>query len=180
MSTIDRQALFDFLDSDDNEFGLNSVATHGFLLATIVGKPLTSWIDALFEDHTDKVDQAIQNALREWRDELLTQLKDENSIDLPFDDDEDEVDFSLQSDISAWAIGFTDAMYAENAQDWFDDQDTEDDVAMLTLPMIVLSGLDEEDETLQDLRSDKDILAQMVNSIETNLTELFLLFNTQE
>ena len=40
---MDFDDLIDFLDSDDNEFGLSSIATHGFLTASIVGKPLDNW-----------------------------------------------------------------------------------------------------------------------------------------
>ena len=40
---MDFDDLIDFLDSDDNEFGLSSIATHGFLTASIVGKPLHNW-----------------------------------------------------------------------------------------------------------------------------------------
>ena len=32
---MDFDDLIDFLDSDDNEFGLSSIATHGFLTASI-------------------------------------------------------------------------------------------------------------------------------------------------
>lgn len=40
---MDFDDLIDFLDNDDNEFGLSSIATHGFLTASIVGKPLHNW-----------------------------------------------------------------------------------------------------------------------------------------
>ena len=38
----------------------------------------------------------------------------------------------------------------------------------------------DEDEDLAAIRRDDDALAQMANSIEGNLSELFLLFNTEE
>ena len=71
-------------------------------------------------------------------------------------------------------------MYADDASDWFEDEDTAEDVAVLTLPMIVLSGIDDEDPELSEMRKDEDNLAQMANSIEGNLTELFLLFHTND
>ncbi len=177
------QQLFDFLNSDDNEFGLDCIATHGFLTATVVGKPLPNWLDLMFEGNLDKIDESIKQALIEWQEALSNQLKDEQPIVLPFNHntEEDEFDFSPTADISIWAIGFIDAMYADvENNDWFADENTEDDVAMLTLPMVVLSDIDEEDETIQELRSDNDLLAQMVNNIENNLTELFLLFHTED
>ena len=52
--------------------------------------------------------------------------------------------------------------------------------------MMVFSGIDmagdaeDEDPALAEIRSDDDALAQMANSIEGNLTELYLLFHTQD
>ena len=61
-----------------------------------------------------------------------------------------------------------------------EDEETAEDVAVLTLPMIVLSGIDDEDPELAEMRADEDKMAQMANSIEGNLTELFLLFHTND
>ena len=71
-------------------------------------------------------------------------------------------------------------MYADDASDWFENEETAEDVAVLTLPMIVLSGIDDEDPELAEMRKDQDKMAQMANSIEGNLTELFLLFHTND
>ena len=62
--------------------------------------------------------------------------------------------------MAAWAIGFVDAMYSDENVDWFDDAATEEDVAMLTLPMVLLSGIDEE---MDEMRDD-ETLAQMANA----------------
>ena len=70
--------------------------------------------------------------------------------------------------------------YADEASDWFDDDDTAEDVAVLTLPMIVLSGIGEDDPELVAMRNDSDKIEQMAASIESNLTELFLLFHTND
>lgn len=172
--------LIAYLDSNHNEYGLDSVATHGFLTATVVAKPLHNWQAELFDGKQSSIDSDVLEALGEWQSQLANQLKAELPIELPFADGSSDVDFSPNSDMSAWAVGFMNAMYADGAQDWFDDEETEDDVAMLTLPMVVLSGIDEEDETLMDIRSDVDMLAQMANNIEGNLTELFLLFHTDD
>lgn len=178
--------LKDFLDSDANEHGLDSVATHGFLTATVVGKELPNWMSHLFEGQDSKVDKAVKQAIKAWRHALLEDLQNEDGIELPLELDEDsgEMDFSPESELTAWSIGFVDAMYGDEGVDWFDDEDSAEDVAMLTLPMMVFSGIDavdgEEDEDLAEIRRDDDALAQMANNIEANLTELFLLFHTEE
>lgn len=176
--------LLDFLDNQDSPFILDSIATHGFLTATIVGRPLPNWQEALFEGQAADVPENVVDGIKRWRNAIIGELKNETPITLPFNDegtDEDIVaDFSDESDIVAWSIGFVDAMYADDAEDWFEDEETSEDVAVLTLPMIVLSGIDDEDEELNQMRADDDKLAQMANSIEGNLTELFLLFHTND
>ncbi|WP_227429067.1 UPF0149 family protein [Psychrobacter sp. I-STPA6b] len=178
--------LIQYLDSEANEFGLDSIATHGFLTATVVGKPLPNWLSLYFEEQDDRIADEIKEALQRWQASLLMDLKDESSIELPLSvTDNDEMDFSPESELSAWSVGFIDAMYGDESIDWFSDEDTSEDVAMLTLPMMVFSGIDmadgsEEDEDLAEIRADEDALAQMANSIEGNLTELFLLFNTTD
>ncbi len=176
--------LLDFLDNQESQYVLDSVATHGFLTATVIGRPLPNWIDALFEGNASKVPENVVDGIHRWRKVIMDELKNETPITLPFgenaDNEEVAVDFSDESDIVAWSIGFVDAMYGDDASDWFENEDTSDDVAVLTLPMIVLSGIDDEDPELTQMRADQDKLAQMANSIEGNLTELFLLFHTND
>ena len=81
--------------------------------------------------------------------------------------------------MATWQHGqlvLLDAMYSDENVDWFDDAATEEDVAMLTLPMVLLSGIDEE---MDEMRDD-ETLAQMANALEDNITELFLLFHTDD
>ncbi|MBH0097107.1 YecA family protein [Psychrobacter sp. NZS113] len=176
--------LLDYMDNQESQFVLDSVAAHGFLTATVIGLPLPNWMDALFEGHTSEIPENVIDGITRWRDSIIAELKNETPIALPFNEDagdeEVAVDFSDDSDIVAWSIGFVDAMYGDEASDWFEDEETAEDVAVLTLPMIVLSGIDDEDPELAEMRKDEDKLAQMANSIEGNLTELFLLFHTND
>lgn len=174
------EQLFDYLDSPANEFGLDPVAAHGFLTASIVGKPLPNWLSLFFEGNDNKVPSEVKTALSAWRDELLTTLSDEQPLELPFFDGDEVEDFSDESDVVAWAIGFVDAMYADENVDWFDNPATEEEVAELTLPMIILSGIDDEDPEIQAMRKNLDMLAELANNLESNITELFLLFHTDD
>ena len=176
--------LLDYLDNQESQYVLDSVAMHGFLTATIIGPALPNWLDALFEGQVSKIPENVVDGIKRWRKAIMDELKNETPIELPFSEDVDNeevaVDFSDESDIVAWSIGFVDAMYADEACDWIEDEDSAEDVAVLTLPMIVLSGIDDEDPELAQMRSDEDKMAQMANSIEGNLTELFLLFHTND
>ncbi|OOS23353.1 UPF0149 family protein [Moraxella pluranimalium] len=173
---MNKQELFAYLESPANEMGLDPIAAHGFLTATVVGKPLPNWLSAFFEGADASVPSEVKDALQAWRQELIDTLKAEQPIELPFDASEEAEDFSEDGDLAAWAIGFVDAMYSDENVDWFDDENTEQDVADLTLPMVVLSGIDEE---LDEIRSD-EMLADMANALEDNITELFLLFHTDD
>lgn len=174
--------LIDFLDSDENEFGLSSVATHGFLTASIVGKPLLNWQNLLFEGQSKQVNSDVLQALTAWRNELLAILQDEKTIPLPFDVEETDYTNIEASELAEWSIGFVDAMYAsdDKKDDWFANSETEEDVAMLTLPMVLFSGIDEEDAGMQELLRDPITMQQMAIAIEKNIIELFLLFHTND
>lgn len=183
MDALSFDQLLDYLDTQESQFVLDSIATHGFLTATIVGPELPNWIEALFEGHISEIPANVVDGIKRWRAAILAELKNETPIELPFNEDagsEQAIDFSEESDIVAWSIGFVDAMYGDDASDWFADEETSDDVAVLTLPMIVLSGIDDEDPELAQMRANEDNMVQMVNGIESNLTELFLLFHTND
>lgn len=174
--------LIDFLDSDDNEFGLSSLATHGFLTASVVAKSLKNWQSLLFEGNEKQVNPQILQALTQWREELKATLQSEKAIELPFDIEDTDYDDIEQSDVGEWSVGFVDAMYAseDENEDWFLDENTEEDVAMLTLPMVLFSGIDEDAEDIKALSGDPETMAQMAQSIEKNVVELFLLFHTED
>ena len=46
---MNKQELFEYLESSANEMGLDPIAAHGFLTATVVGKPLPNWISAFLK-----------------------------------------------------------------------------------------------------------------------------------
>lgn len=176
------EELEDYLDSDANEFGLSTIATHGFLTASVIGKPLKNWQTVLFEGHEKQVKPQVLEALSLWRDELQTTLQNEDDIELPFDIEDIDYNAIEDSEIAEWSVGFVDAMYGSDDEedDWFYQESTQEDVAMLTLPMILFSGIDSEEPDMQDLTKDADTMSQMAESIEKNITELFLLFHTND
>lgn len=62
----------------------------------------------------------------------------------------------------------------------FADEDSEEDVAMLTLPMVLFSGIDAEEPDMVELMKDPTTMSQMAGAIEKNIVELFLLFHTND
>ena len=90
--------LLDYLDNEESAFVLDSVATHGFLTATVIGRPLPNWIEALFEGHVSEIPENVIDGIQRWRESIMAELKNETPIELPFGEDagneEVAVDFS--------------------------------------------------------------------------------------
>lgn len=176
----DLSKLQAYLDGENNEHGLDFNATHGFLCATVVGPHLDGWLNELFDKRKNDVPCEVLDAITQWRLDIINTLKSENSIELPFDDSALEV----ESELGDWSVGFVDAIYANEDTDWFDtasidDIDADDEeVATLTLPMVVFSGIEEDDNELNSIRKSPELMEAMANSISENMTELYLLFHT--
>lgn len=169
MAALNLDILFDYLDGEKNEFGLDFAATHGFLCATVVGPALKDWLTHLFDGSEKKVPAEIIEQIHLWQQEILQTLSNEDTIELPFEIEEADVESSLGD----WSIGFIDALFLNEDQDWYDVD--EEAVGMLTLPMMVFSGIDEDDEQLQSVRRNGDLLEEMASEIPENMTKLYLL-----
>ena len=158
--------LVEWLDSDANVSGLDSVSAHGFLVATVVGPELSDWQDIFFD--SQGAPKHIRSALHTWRAQLLSELTAHESVELPC-----ELDTEVESELGDWCLGFVDALFANEQADWFEIEEVND----LTLPMIAFSGIEEDDPELMAIRQDQALMQQMAQSIEKNLAELFLIFH---
>ncbi len=171
MATLDLDLLANFLDGEANEYGLDFAATHGFLCATIVGPELANWMGHLFEDNEAKVPAQIVEQIELWRKDIKATLDNEELVGFPVEIEELSVDSSLGD----WSIGFVDALFL-NDEKWFTETDDEEAVVMLTLPMMVFSGIEGE-EDLESVRLNPDLMAEMAEEIPENLTKLYLLYH---
>lgn len=174
MAILDLDMLSNYLDGESNEYGLDFAATHGFLCATVVGPELKQWRKHLFDDQDHKVPAPILAQIELWRDDILRSLANEETLDFPVEIEEAAVDSSLGD----WAIGFVDALFLNEDNDWYDID--EEAVGMLTLPMMVFSGIDEDDPQLQSVRRNGDLMDEMAEEIPENLTKLYLLFHAPD
>ncbi|MEC7118312.1 MAG: YecA family protein, partial [Pseudomonadota bacterium] len=136
MAALNLDILFDYLDGEQNEFGLDFAATHGFLCATVVGPELRDWLSHLFDAQHQKVPAEILDQIQLWRTDIQQTLANEETIELPFEVEEADVESSLGD----WSIGFIDALFLNEDHDWYDID--EEAVGMLTLPMMGCSGID--------------------------------------
>jgi uncharacterized protein len=167
-----------FLDADElHEEALDYVAAHGYLTALSISTeevPDREWIDALFAEEPRYADdaerEAIETTLIQLKAHIAKQLASDDEFELPCDldlgDDPDA------SDLRGWCIGFMEGVFLREAA-WF--ESAEDEVSELLLPIMVGSGLFDEQPEFADIASDPDLQAEMVVQIPEILTGLFLL-----
>ena len=160
-----------FLDADElHEEALDYIAAHGYLTAlSICPEPVPEreWIDALFSE----APHYRSDAEREEIEATLIQLQSHIARQLASDDEPDD------SDLRGWCIGFMEGVFLREAV-WFDD--AEDEVSELLLPIMVGSGLFDEQPEFAEIAQDRDLVDSMVEQIPELLTALFLLCNAPE
>ncbi|ESK40485.1 hypothetical protein P256_00938 [Acinetobacter nectaris CIP 110549] len=172
MSALDLDLLAEYLDGDQNEHGLDFAATHGFLSAIAVGPLFKQWLEELFDQKQQSVPKNIIEQVKLWLDDIRQNLANEEGIDFPFEVEEADVDSSLGD----WSVGFVDAMFL-NEEAWFAPE-FEEQLIDLTLPMMVFSGIDEEDPQMESFRRNGQLMDEIAEEIPNNLNELYLMYHT--
>lgn len=172
-----------FLDADDlHEEALDYVAAHGYLTALSICPEKIEpreWIDALFSEpphyRSDEESDDIEATLIQLQAHIARQLASDDEPEVPCDLDlGDEPD---DSDLRGWCIGFMEGVFLRESV-WFDD--AEDEVSELLLPIMVGSGLFDEQPEFAEIARDRDLVDSMVDQIPELLTALFLLCNAPD
>lgn len=184
MSFSEQQArLRAFLDADDlYEEALDYVASHGYLTAlSICPDPVLEeeWIPELFGQEPDYKDAAeqeeITEALRQLKAQIARQLASDEDFEFPCE--LDLGDEPAESDLRAWCIGFMEGVFLRE-DIWFEDD--EEEVSELLLPVMVGSGLFDEQPDFAEIARDDELVASMLLQIPEILTTLFLLLQAPE
>lgn len=175
--------LRDFLDADDlHDEALDYVAAHGYLAALSIcsnSVPDREWIDALFAEEPHYADAAertfIESTLLLLKSHIESQLASDEEFQLPcaleLGNDPDG------SDIRGWCIGFMEGVFLREGA-WF--ETAEDEVSEMLLPIMVGSGLFDDQVEFSDIASDPDLMDDMVVRIPEVLTALYLLCNAPD
>lgn len=184
MSFSEQQArLRTFLDAEDlYEEALDYVAAHGYLTAlSICPEPVPEeeWIAELFAQQPEYKDAAeqqdIEEALNQLKAHVERQLASDEEFELPcaldLGDDPDD------SDLRGWCIGFMEGVFLRE-DIWFEDD--EDEVSELLLPIMVGSGLFDEQPDFAGIARDSELVASMIAQIPEILTTLFLLLQAPD
>ena len=172
-----------FLDADDlHEEALDYMAAHGYLTALSICPeqvPARAWIDALFAEpphyRSDAERDEVEATLLQLKDHIARQLASDEEPEMPCEVDlGDEPD---DADLRGWCIGFMEGVFLREAL-WF--ENAEDEVSELLLPIMVGSGLFDEQAEFADIASDPELMDSMIVQIPELLTALFLLFNSPD
>ncbi len=184
MSLAEQQTrLQAFLDADElHDEALDYIAAHGYLTALSICSevvPTEEWIEALFAEEPQYRDAAqeadITAGLLQLKAQIERQLASDDDMVLPCDLDlGDEPD---DSDLRGWCVGFMEGVFLRE-EVWF--EDAEDEVSELLLPIMVASGLFDEQPDFAEIASNYDLVDSMVEQIPEVLTALFLLCQAPE
>ena len=184
MSLAEQQTrLQAFLDADElHDEALDYIAAHGYLTALSICPepvPAEEWIEALFAEpphYRDEAEEAdITAGLLQLKAQIERQLASDDDMALPCELDlGDEPD---DSDLRGWCVGFMEGVFLRE-EVWF--EDAEDEVSELLLPIMVASGLFDEQPDFAEIAKDLDLVDSMVEQIPEVLTALFLLCQAPE
>lgn len=184
MSLAEQQTrLQAFLDADElHDEALDYIAAHGYLTAlSICPEPIPAeeWIEALFAEppsYRDADEEAdITAGLLQLKAQIERQLASDDDMVLPC-----ELDLGEEpddSDLRGWCVGFMEGIFLRE-EVWF--EDAEDEVSELLLPIMVASGLFDEQPDFAEIAKDLDLVDSMVDQIPEVLTALFLLCQAPE
>ncbi len=159
MSALDLDLLSEYLDGDQNEHGLDFAATHGFLCAIAVGPKFDKWLDELFDSNQKKVPAEIITQVQAWLESIRQSLANEEGITFPFEIEEADTESSLGD----WSV-----------------EEFEEQLVHLTLPIMVFSGIDDEDPQMETFRRNGQLMDELAEEIPENLNELYLMYHTPE
>ena len=161
---------------------LDYVAAHGYLTALSISSdivPDREWIDALFAEEPHYADAAqreeIEATLVALKAHIGRQLASDEEFELPCDLDlGEEPD---DSDLRGWCIGFMEGVFLREAA-WF--ETAEGEVSEMLLPIMVGSGLFDDQPEFSDIAADANLMDDMIVQIPEALTALYLLCNAPD
>ena len=172
-----------FLDADElHDEALDYVAAHGYLTALSIYSevvPEREWIEALFAEephYTDSTQRKeIESTLQDLKTHIGRQLSSDEEFELPCDLNlgEEPDDSSLRG----WCIGFMEGVFLRGSA-WFETAEAE--VSEMLLPIMVGSGLFDEQTEFSDIAADSNLMDDMIVQIPEALTALYLLCNAPD
>ena len=167
--------------TEQNDGTLDYHGLHGFLTAlTIRPVELT---EQERNEHIFDGAVTLPDATARELNQLIATMQ--TTIDRGFNDEEEGFALSCEAELedhdddalANWCTGFMVAHFI-NEQDWF--VADEQDVCELLLPVMLASGLFDDEPEFQEMRKDNKLTEDMCSQIPEVLMELYLMFNAPE
>ena len=172
-ATSDNYALKNaLLKCDEHTDELDIAYVNGYLTAAVISPvPVDAVVMAhdLFEE-----DDMVSGEARALLGEAIT--REAKAIDRLFNADDEDITTipeEMQA-LSIWCRGFI-ALHLQQADSWM--EANEQEAGELLLPVIVLSGVFNDEEEFRSIAGNPQLLATMQEQLPEVLTELYLLFN---
>ncbi len=177
--------LDDFLYSDAvSEDSLDLIGVHGLFCALNISPkpcPEDEWMELIFDgqpkwgsaEEAQQITALLQRFYSQIGADLYNDQVPELPCDLSLEAEEDEDSAAL----SWWAQAFMEGVFTHE-NDWFS-AETEEDVAEMLLPVMVVSDLFEEEDVLA-IRKNAALSQQMCEEIPELLVDLYLYFHSPE
>lgn len=160
--------LQEYFESEASEESLDFVGAHGFITAIAISPetiPTEEWQQVLLGESEAPAD--IAALLSCWWKAIHSRLYHDDTPILPCTLDPEG------DDLCNWCSGFLEALFLREDA-WYATE--EEAVAALTMPMLVFSGL-VEDEEIRSIRRNRKIINDMAKRLPEILGELYLLFH---
>ncbi len=168
--------------TEQHEGTLDYHGLHGFLTAlTICPVKLTEQErnESIFDSETQ-----LPKATTKELNELIAKMQ--TAIDRGFNDEDEGFSLSCEAEeledhddeaLANWCTGFMVAHFL-NEDVWF--STNEQEVCELLLPIMLASGLFDDEQEFKDIRKDGKLTEDMCSQIPEVLMELYLIFNAPE
>jgi uncharacterized protein len=174
------EQLDDFLASDRAGVdALDLIGSHGFLVALAVApreQPVAVWVAELFQGEPAFIGTDERNHILGMLDQLrlnaIEVLEAGGLPELPFDLELDGLT-PEETPIGDWCAGFMEGVFLDEAA-WF--EDSEEAVATLLLPFMLLSGLFDDEPDMAELAGDEKRLAELTAQLPELVLDLYLHF----
>lgn len=172
-NSLENERLINFLDSERaGENTLDYAGTHGFLTALAICPveiPEAEWLPIIFEGEPDfknnKEQTEIFELLEKFKQVIEQTLACGDRLSIPLEAEQ------FEASLNNWCSGFMEALFLRE-KEWFHEQ--EEVIAELTLPIMTLSGLFEEE--LGVLTDDDKQLSSLLQELPETLIDLYLFF----
>ncbi|AMO57332.1 YecA family protein [Endozoicomonas montiporae] len=175
-----RSTIEHLLTQYSEEEPLNFHAVHGFMTALAICPVDLSEAernDILFDGQVSlkaEDQQALNQALSDVARSIDRQFNEEEGFTLSC---EDELDNPEDEALFDWCGGFMEGHFL-NEKQWFVEHEQE--VCELLLPVMLASGLFDEEPEFQEILNNEELTEDMTSQIPEVLMELYLLFNSPE